>query len=80
MCSYNALNGVPTCADSYLLQTVLREHWNWTVDGYVTSDCDAIQNIYMPHGYSATRERTVADALIAGTDLNCVRLCNPLYV
>lgn len=26
MCSYNALNGVPACADSYLLQTILREH------------------------------------------------------
>ena len=30
MCSYNALNGVPTCADPYILQTILREHWNWT--------------------------------------------------
>ncbi|KAL4999871.1 Exo-1,4-beta-xylosidase bxlB [Aspergillus recurvatus] len=29
MCSYNALNGVPACADRYLLQTVLREHWGW---------------------------------------------------
>jgi beta-D-xylosidase 4 len=26
MCSYNALNGYPTCADPWLLQTVLREH------------------------------------------------------
>jgi xylan 1,4-beta-xylosidase len=72
MCSYNALNGVPTCADPYLLQTILREHWGWTnEDQYVTSDCDAIQNIYMPHNYTSTRERAVADALTAGTDLNC---------
>jgi len=72
MCSYNALNGVPTCADPYLLQTILREHWGWTnEDQYVTSDCDAIQNIYMPHNYTSTREQAVADALIAGTDLNC---------
>ncbi|EXJ61609.1 hypothetical protein A1O7_02037 [Cladophialophora yegresii CBS 114405] len=72
MCSYNALNGVPTCADPYILQTILREHWNWTGEGqYVTSDCDAIQNIYMPHDYTATREEAVADALKAGTDLNC---------
>ncbi|ORY59062.1 beta-glucosidase [Pseudomassariella vexata] len=72
MCSYNALNGVPTCASSYILQDVLRDHWNWTDDGfYVVSDCDAIQNIYMPHNYSPTREGAVADSLIAGTDLNC---------
>lgn len=46
MCSYNAVNGVPTCASPYLLQTVLREHWGWTNDQqWITSDCDAIQNV-----------------------------------
>ena len=73
MCSYNAVNGVPSCADDYILQTVLREHWNWPDDGYITSDCDSIQNIFMPHDYAPTREQAVADALIAGTDLDCVR-------
>ncbi|KAK6833795.1 hypothetical protein PG987_008489 [Apiospora arundinis] len=72
MCSYNALNGVPTCADSYLLQDVLRDHWNWTDDGfYVTSDCDSIQNVFLPHNYTDTREEAVAYSLIAGTDLDC---------
>lgn len=72
MCSYNALNGVPTCADSYILQDILRDHWNWTNDDqYVTSDCDAIENVFMPHDYAATREKAVADTLKAGTDLNC---------
>jgi hypothetical protein len=28
----------------------------------------------MPHDYTTTREQTVADTLIAGTDLNCVSL------
>ena len=27
MCSYNAVNGVPTCADEWLLGTVAREEW-----------------------------------------------------
>lgn len=72
MCSYNALNGVPTCADPYLLNTILREHWGWTnEEQYVTSDCDSIQNIYMPHQYRETREESVAAALLAGTDLDC---------
>lgn len=72
MCSYNAVNGVPSCADPYLLQTVLREHWGWTSEEqYVTSDCDAIQNVYMPHDYVSSREQAVADTLNAGTDLDC---------
>jgi beta-D-xylosidase 4 len=63
---------VPTCADPYLLQTILREHWGWTnEEQWVTSDCDAIQNVYLPHEWSATREQAVADSLIAGTDLDC---------
>ena len=67
MCSYNAVNGVPSCASEYLLQTILREHWGWTnEDQWVTSDCDAVQNIYMPHGFTQTPEQAVAAALNAG--------------
>ncbi|KAK0862997.1 hypothetical protein LTS02_006803 [Friedmanniomyces endolithicus] len=43
MCSYNAINGIPSCANSYLQETILREHWGWTTDNnYITSDCNAI--------------------------------------
>lgn len=74
MCSYNAVNGVPTCADSWLLNDVLRDHWNWTSsdDGFwVTSDCDAVQNVFLPHRWADTREAAAAASLQAGTDLNC---------
>ncbi|KAI1476953.1 glycoside hydrolase family 3 protein [Daldinia eschscholtzii] len=72
MCSYNALNGVPTCSSSYLLQDILRDHWNWTREyQYVVSDCDALQNVYKPHEYRDTREASATSSLLAGTDLNC---------
>jgi xylan 1,4-beta-xylosidase len=29
MCSYNAVNCIPSCADSYLMETILRDHWQW---------------------------------------------------
>lgn len=51
---------------------MLREHWGWTnEEQWITSDCDAIQNVYLPHEWSSTREQAVADSLIAGTDLDC---------
>ena len=45
MCSYNAVNGLPSCASPFLLQTVLRDHWGFTDDRWVTSDCDAVGNV-----------------------------------
>ncbi|OTB06006.1 glycoside hydrolase family 3 protein [Hypoxylon sp. CI-4A] len=72
MCSYNALNGVPTCSSSYILQDILRDHWNWTRDYQtIVSDCDALQNVYLPHEWRDTREASAASSLLAGTDLNC---------
>lgn len=72
MCTYNSLNGVPTCADSWLLNDVLREHWGWTSEQqWVTSDCDSVQNIFYPHQYADTREAAAAAALNAGTDIDC---------
>lgn len=33
MCSLNAVNGVPACADNWLLNEVARQDWGF--DGYV---------------------------------------------
>ncbi|KAG6919306.1 hypothetical protein DXG01_007439 [Tephrocybe rancida] len=71
MCSYNSVNGIPSCANSYLLQTVLREHWGFGEDRWVTSDCDAVNNIFNTHHYAATYPEAVAEALKAGTDIDC---------
>lgn len=69
MCSYNSVNGVPSCANDWLLQTVARE--NWGFDGYITSDCDADADVFNRHNYTKTPEETVRDVLRAGTDLDC---------
>lgn len=72
MCSYNSVNGVPACANSYTIQSVLRDHWNWTADeNYITSDCTAIQNMFTDHHAFGKRQETVAAALNAGVDVDC---------
>ena len=69
MSAYNAINGVPAPADKWLLTDLLRGQWGF--DGYVVSDCDAVGDIVGGHHYAATREQAAADAVNAGTDLNC---------
>ena len=69
MCSYNAVNGVPSCANDWLLKTVLRQEWSF--DGYVTSDCDADSDVFNSHHYTATPEQAVSAILRAGTDVDC---------
>lgn len=72
MCSYNALNGTPACASTYLMHDVLREHWGWTEDNqYITSDCNAVQDFYAYHNYSATAAQAAGKAYTAGCDTIC---------
>ena len=68
MCSYNALNGVPTCASPFL-RHVLRDVWGF--DGYVTSDTDSVECIYANHHFTKTAPEAVCVALRDGwTDIN----------
>ena len=41
MCAYPAVNGVPACASEWALQELLVAQWGF--DGYVVSDCLALQ-------------------------------------
>ncbi|KAI1472379.1 glycoside hydrolase family 3 protein [Daldinia caldariorum] len=72
MCSYNAVNGVPTCADPWLLEDVLRGLYGFSSeDRWVTADCDALQNVWTDHRYGSSAEGAAAASLNAGTDLDC---------
>jgi len=69
MGSYNRLNGVPACADPWLLQTVLRDRWGF--EGHVVSDCGAIENMVKAHKTYATDAEAAAGSVLAGCDLCC---------
>lgn len=69
MCSYNKVNGVPTCADPKLLNGIIRGQWK--LNGYIASDCDSADVLYNTQHWTTTPERAVADVLGAGLDVNC---------
>lgn len=69
MCAYNRTNGEPCCANTRLLGDILRGEWGF--DGYVVSDCGAIDDIYKHHQYVKTAEEASALAVKRGTDLEC---------
>jgi beta-glucosidase len=68
MGAYNALNGVPCCANPFLLTEVLRNEWGF--DGVVMSDGSAVAKIFTHHKYKPTYEEGVAAALKAGCDMS----------
>ena len=66
--SYNAVNGVPTCANAFLA-SVLRATWNFS--GYMTSDTGAIESIYNAHHYVKTDAEAACVAIEDGTTDVC---------
>ncbi|CEL10075.1 Putative Exo-1,4-beta-xylosidase xlnD [Aspergillus calidoustus] len=71
MCSYNAVNGLPSCANKFFLQTLLRETFAFVEDGYVSGDCGAVYNVWNPHGYADDEAAASAASIRAGTDIDC---------
>jgi beta-glucosidase len=69
MCAYNAIDGAPACANTYLLEKTLREAWGF--QGYVTSDCGAVGDITAGHHFTPDNEHGSAAAVRAGTDTTC---------
>ena len=69
MCAYNAIDGVPACANSMLLRDHLRNDWHF--GGYVVSDCAAVADINTGHHYAPDMAHAAAAAVKAGTDIEC---------
>ncbi|KAI0066953.1 glycoside hydrolase family 3 protein [Artomyces pyxidatus] len=71
MCSYNAVNGIPSCASRYLLQDIIRDYFQLGENQWITSDCDAVLNVFDPHNYTTSLAEAAALSIQAGTDLDC---------
>jgi beta-glucosidase len=69
MCAYNRTNTEPCCANTYLLQDVLRKQWGFR--GHVVSDCWALVDFYKGHNVVKTPAEAAALALNRGVNLNC---------
>ena len=77
MCAYNRTNDLACCGSNVLLDSILRQEWQF--DGYIVSDCWAINDFYLPdrHGVSGSGAEASALAVSSGTDLNCGNTFDP---
>jgi beta-glucosidase len=69
MCAYNRVNGEPACANRFLLQDQLRGAWHF--EGYVVSDCGAIEDIFEGHHFTKSQAAASAISLKTGMDNEC---------
>jgi beta-glucosidase len=69
MCSFNAINGVPGCANHYTETDILKHEWGF--DGFIESDYTAVDEL-LRHGVAGNGCQAAALALNAGTDMEMV--------
>ena len=83
MCAFNALNGVPACANRYLETRILKKRWGF--DGFIESDYTAVAELRQcpgvnpagpgqpcGHGIAEDGPEAAKKALNAGTDSEMV--------
>ena len=70
MCAYQRIDGKPCCSQDRYEQQILRDEWGF--QGLITSDCGAIRD-FLPrwHNTAKDSEEASAQAVLAGTDVEC---------
>jgi beta-glucosidase len=69
MGAYNRVNGESASASQRLLGDILRRDWGF--DGYVVSDCGAIEDVWRHHQIVSTPAEAAALGVRRGCDLEC---------
>nr|WP_321411350.1 glycoside hydrolase family 3 N-terminal domain-containing protein [uncultured Carboxylicivirga sp.] len=69
MCGYNRLNDQPCCTSENLLETILTKEWQF--DGQITTDCWALDDIWLRHKSIPTRVGVAAAAIKQGVNMDC---------
>jgi beta-glucosidase len=69
MCAYNAYANQPCCGSDILMTNILYKKWNFK--GYVTSDCDGLNDFWQNHKTDPDAATAAANAVLHGTDIEC---------
>ena len=75
MPSYNEIDGVPSHANRWLLERILREEWGFT--GYIASDYFGVNELITRHHVAANAADAAKRAIEAGVDMELPHIqCN----
>ena len=67
MASYNEVNGIPSHANGWMLNEVLREEWGY--QGAVVSDYFAVRELHERHAVAENLKRAAIRAIRSGVDI-----------
>lgn len=77
MTAFNDIAGVPSTANEYLIDDVLRAEWGF--DGMIVSDWNAVAEL-INHGVAETEEQAGKLALQAGVDMDMTSMVLPTKI
>jgi beta-glucosidase len=69
MTAYSSVNGIPMSASKFYVDTIARKTYG--LNGYVTGDCAAIEDIETGHYYAKSGAEATAMGLKTGVDTDC---------